>query len=61
MNFGSWDMSENQIIIIYDLVESRSRSAMHCKQEVTFNQFRLSGCGLARFGPSGRDRASYNA
>ena len=25
MNFGSWDMSENQILIIYDLFESRPR------------------------------------
>ena len=29
MNFGSWEMSENQIIIIYDLFESRPRSFCH--------------------------------
>ena len=28
MNFGSWDMSENQIIIIYDLFESRPCSLL---------------------------------
>ena len=28
MNFGSWDISENQILIIYDLFESRPRCSI---------------------------------